>query len=281
VIGVIALGPRQRLPIGLAVSPLRALLIEKTTSTYSLSSVQLYIWLLAAVAAYLYLLASQVFCGRGMMLPDFPPNLLGIALISISTSVVATGVGSLNGGKGSGDFAPTPSDLITSGGTVAPERVQQLVWTLIAAPAVVIFAYTTDPSDFTDISGVPDHFLQLMGISSGGYLAGKIARGPGPKITGITATLLSDPPYLMMSIQGSDMQTSGAKFSIRDSKSRSADIPFPATILPTSAIETSGVATVLDLKMPAAGLRVPSAGGKWGYTFTFFAADGEKADWDF
>ena len=90
------------------------------------------------------------------------------------------------------------------------------------------------------------------------------------------------PPFVTLNLQGSDIQTEGLKFSIREtSVPQAADISFPATILPSSKIDASGVATALDLRMPAAGLRMPLAGQKWGYTLTLLSADGEKAEWEF
>jgi hypothetical protein len=285
VLAIASRGSGKHLANHKKVSPLKALLVEKATSTYSLSRLQLYIWLFAAVAAYLYFLAAKVLGQDVWKLVDIPPGLIGITFISVSTNVVATGVTSLTGGKGSGEFDPTPSNLISSGGDIAPERVQQLIWTLIAAPAVVVFAYVLDPCTLsdTDFDSVPNNFLALMGLSSGGYIAGKIARGPGPKITDLSAIFLAGPPpFITLSIRGTDIQTKDATYSIRDlTVPDSAEITFPASILPSSKIDSSGVATSLDLQAPAAGLRVPSSGTKWGYNFTILATDGEKAEWEF
>jgi hypothetical protein len=253
----------------------------------SVTKVQLYVWLFAAVAAYLYLLAAWVLAQGKHELVDIPPNIVTLALISISTTVVSTGIASLSGAKGSGPFDPTPADLISSGGEIAAERVQQLIWTLIAAPAFVVFAYMLPPDHLTPDSmatvAVPDHFLQLMGLSSTGYVAGKLARGPGPKITSLAASLVTGPPpFLTLSVRGSDIQTRGAAFTLRDLAMPDAkDIPLPVTPLPSSTIDSSGVATALDLSVPAAGLRKPAAGAPWGYAFTIIAADGEKAEWHF
>ena len=40
----------------------------------------------------------------------------------------------------------------------------------------------TDPSTLKDLPKVPDGFLYLMGVSSAGYLGGKVVRKPGPVI---------------------------------------------------------------------------------------------------
>jgi hypothetical protein len=280
---ILSRGPPQKLANGQMKKPLSLMIIDKGTCTYSLAKVQLYVWLLAAGAAYLYLFAAKVFAQGELVLVDVPASVATVALISITTTVVSTATNTLSGGKASGQFEVTPSDLITSGGDVAPERIQQLFWTLIAAPAFVVLAYMADPARLQDVQPVPDHFLQLMGISSAGFIGGKIARGPGPKITSVVAGLVSGPPpFLLLNIQGSAIQTKGATFTLRDiTVAGQRAIPLPANFLPSSSIDASGIATSLDLSIPAAGLRQTATGGKWGYEFTILATDGEIAAWQF
>jgi hypothetical protein len=277
-------GRKRKLTTGKLVNRLQEFVIEKATNSYSLSKVQLYIWLIAGSSAYLYLLLAHVMTQGEAALVDVPQSILAVAMISIGTAVAAVGVNSVAGDKGAGQFNPTPMDLVTSGGDVAPERVQQLLWTLIAAPAFVVFAYMSDPVTLHGIAEVPTYFLQLMGISSAGFVAGKVARGPGPKISSVAAATVSGPPpYMTLSVRGSDMQTVGITFTLRDLTDSAAEyMPLPAVVLPSSVIDSaSKIATQLDLSLPAVGLRQAPSGGKWGYGLSVIASDGERADWEF
>lgn len=283
-------GTGTRLASGQTAGAFKSLFIEKASSSYSLSSLQFYVWMFVGISSYLYYLGGHIFAQNQWSIVDVPDGIVKVMFISISTSVVSSGVSSMAGGKGSGAFNPSPADLISSGGDVAPERIQQLIWTMIAAPVFLILAYkwdpystTLDPTSVFGPNGIPDHFLQLMGVSAVGFVGGKIARGPGPKISSLTASAIAGPPpYLVLNVKGSDIQTVGANFALRDiSVANQADIAFPATILPSSTIDGSGVATSLDLSIPSAGLRQPAAGTPWKYAFTIFTADGEKAEWQF
>ena len=63
----------------------------------------------------------------------FPP-LSGfpyLLMISLGTLLAAEFTSQAKGRKGAGVLNPSPSDLLVHGGVVAPERVQQLVWSLV------------------------------------------------------------------------------------------------------------------------------------------------------
>lgn len=284
-IAIIVLGvnvtPDVRLTNGQSVSRLRAMVVDKATSSYSLSKLQLYLWLLAGIATYLYLLFARALIQNDWTFIDVPPSVVSVTLIAVSTSVLSSGVKSANGGQGSGPFTPTLADFITSGGDVAPERVQQLLWTLIGAPLFVVLAYRCDPATISNVQNVPNEFLQLMGVSSAGYVGGMIARGPGPKITAVTARNTGGPPApLLLSVTGSDIQTVGATYYFRDLEAPgNAAAPLAATILPTSKIDSNGVATQLKLSAPMPNPKPGFAPGK--SQFTIRASDGEIAEWVF
>jgi hypothetical protein len=73
------------------------------------------------------------------------------------------------------------ADLVVHGGVLALDRVQQVVWTLIALGMFVRITVST----YATAEGLPDipnDLLMLMGLSSAGYLGGKIVRGAGPVI---------------------------------------------------------------------------------------------------
>jgi hypothetical protein len=160
-----------------------ALLYEPESQTYSLSRAQFFWWTTIIAYGYLFL-----FFGHGLHQGawNFPP-LEGFAytfLISLGTLVLAQATSSFKGSKGAGVVHPAPADLIVHGGVLAPERVQQVVWTLLAGIAflwIVIKTYTTS----TGLPTIPTEMLALMGISSAGYLGGKLARKPGPIIKSV------------------------------------------------------------------------------------------------
>jgi hypothetical protein len=155
-----------------------ALLLDPETQTYSLARAQFFWWTTIIATGYLFL-----FYGHGLHqgVWNFPP-LEGFAytfMISLGTLLVAQATQAVKGAKGAGAVHPTPADLIVHGGVLAPERVQQVVWTVLAGVAFLWIIYKT----YTTSSGlppIPTEMLTLMGISSAGYVAGKLARKPGP-----------------------------------------------------------------------------------------------------
>jgi hypothetical protein len=166
---------RKRLPW------LAALLLEPENQTYSLSRAQFFWWMTIIAYAYLFL-----FFARGIHEENwgFPP-LSGFAytlLISLGTLVAAQATSEVKGAKGAGLVHPAPADLIVHGGVLAPERVQQVAWTVIAGVGLLWITIKTYATA-TALPTIPDELLALMGISSAGYLTGKMARRPGPIIT--------------------------------------------------------------------------------------------------
>ena len=103
-------------------------------------------------------------------------------LVSAGTSVLATGITSSKGSKGAGEVHPTLGDFITTGGVVAPERLQFVVWTVVGIFTFLTIVFMSDALTLSDLPTIPNGFLELMGISSAGYLGGKLARKPGPVI---------------------------------------------------------------------------------------------------
>jgi hypothetical protein len=172
---------------GIKYTAFNSLFLDKETDTYSLSKLQFYIWTIVAVFGYVYLTVARSMIQWNVQLPPVPENLPGIILISASTGLLARGVASVHGPKASGPMLPSLSDFITTGGVVAPERFQFLVWTVVGAAAFLFLIVWPDPGQLQDLPKIPTEFLSLMGISSFGYLGGKLARKPGPVITRIDA----------------------------------------------------------------------------------------------
>lgn len=186
---------------GRRVSMLAAVFLEKDTNTYSLSKLQFYLWTLAALFGYVYLSVSRSLVQGKFEFADIPENLPGILLVTVSTSALAVGITNAKGPKGAGEPGPSLADFVTTGGVIAAERVQFFVWTLVGVGAFIFLTLSIEPGRIENLPAVPERFLYLMGISSFGYLGGKMARKPGPVITQI----LAETGGLSLQIQGSNL----------------------------------------------------------------------------
>jgi hypothetical protein len=165
---------------------LSALFLDEETQTYSLSKCQFYAWTLAAILGYVFFAVAMSIVQGSAVFPDIPEGLPGILLFSAGTSVLATGIVSTKGCKGAGEVHPTLADFITTGGVIAPERLQFVIWTVVGIFTFLTIVFKSDPVTVSGLPRIPDGFLQLMGISSAGYLAGKLARKPGPVIRNLS-----------------------------------------------------------------------------------------------
>ena len=166
---------------------LRLLFLDPQTDTYSLSKLQFYLWTNAAIFGYAYLFISRVLIQHGIW-PDIPPNLPGVIAIAAGTSVGSQIITSTKGSKGAGALYPSFADFITSGGVVAPDRLQMLLWTLLGVGAFIVTTLGQAPAIIQDLPTVPDHLLYMMGLSSAGYLGGKLARKAGPVVNEISVS---------------------------------------------------------------------------------------------
>ena len=273
-------GRMRTLPSGKAITLAEAIFIDTETSSYSLSKLQFYVWTFAGLGGYLYLSVARSLVQGSLVLSDVPSNLPGIILISIGTSVVATGVSTVAGSKGAGDVDPTPSDLITSGGVVAPERLQYLLWTIVGGLAFFFYALAISPAEIQNLPEIPTGFLQLMGISAAGYVGGKIARGPGPKIAAIRGDLVP-PDGIKLTIDGAHLASAAATYFMAafapNAAAPGADVQIYPTGLPAQAAAT--YLTQLSLNVPATQGLTFTAGAR--YRVTIVNPDGERASWDF
>lgn len=186
---------------GRKYSVLQSLLLDKETDTYSLSRFQFYVWTAAALLGYLYLMVSRSLVQWKPEFVDVPSGLPGIILISASTAILAQGITNSKGPKGSGEVHPTVADLVTSGGLAVPERFQFFLWTVLGALVFIFLVLASDPGTIKDLPTIPTGFLEIMGVSSLGYLGGKMARKPGPVIDDILAT----PSSLKIKILGRNL----------------------------------------------------------------------------
>lgn len=193
---------------------LQALFLDVQTNSYSLSKCQFYAWTAAAVFGYLFLAVSKSVVQGSATFPDIPSGLPGILLASVGTAVLSTGIASAKGDKGAGEPQPSLSDFITTGGLVAADRLQFAVWTIIGIATFLGIIFQSDPSNINDLPSIPSGFMQLMGISAAGYLAGKLARQAGPTLTGI-APYSGTPTGITFQLTGSAL-SKAASFSIDD-----------------------------------------------------------------
>ena len=172
---------------GRKYSILSALFLDAETQTYSLSRLQFFIWTGVAILTYVYLLLSRSLVQGKLEFVDVPGGLPGIIGISAGTTVMAQAITKSKGPKGAGEIHPSLTDLVSTGGVIVPERFQFFVWTLLGAAAFIFIVFLNDPGTIQDLPTVPSGFLQLMGLSSAGYLGGKVARRAGPVIDEIIA----------------------------------------------------------------------------------------------
>jgi hypothetical protein len=121
-------------------------------------------------------------CQGVLELADIPENLPGILAISASATVLSVQITKQKGPKGAGEAHPSVKDLISAGGIVQPERVQLLVWTLVAIVSFLLVVLRSDPTSISNLPGIPERLLWLSGVSTFGYLGGKMARRAGPVI---------------------------------------------------------------------------------------------------
>ena len=249
---------------------LTALFLDEETQTYSLSKCQFYAWTAAATLGYIFLFISKSAVQGSLVFPDIPEGLPGIILYSAGTSVLATGITSTKGSKGAGEVHPTLADFITSGGVVAPERLQFVVWTIIGVFTFLSIVFKSDPMMLSDLPRIPDGFMNLMGISSAAYLAGKLARKAGPVIKGIkvdSVTGTGDQMVLKVQLTGENLDPNGKiridGNPIRDSLAKIEGTPDPQTKF----------CTALAVTVSEAGAYVVGA-----HTLTLVNTDAQAAD---
>jgi hypothetical protein len=161
------------------------LFLDLETDTYSLSKLQFYLWTGAAILTYTYLVLGRLFV-QGLDLPDVPSSLPGIIAIGAGTAIGSQFVTNVRGPKGGGPEKPSLADFVTSGGVAAADRVQMLVWTLVGVVGFCAATFRLEPWSISTLPKIGDSLMLLMGISSAGYLGGKLARKPGPVLNEIS-----------------------------------------------------------------------------------------------
>jgi hypothetical protein len=175
----------RRAGIGKEYGVWSILFLDTETNTYSLSKLQFYLWTDAAILTYSYLVIGRLFAQR-LDFPDVPSSLPGIIAIGAGTAIGSQFVTNVHGPKGGGPENPGLGDFVTSGGVAAPDRVQMLLWTLVGVVGFCVATFRSDPWTISTLPQIGNGLMLLMGISSAGYLGGKLARKPGPVLVSIT-----------------------------------------------------------------------------------------------
>lgn len=179
---VLAMAGGGKHKVGSRVFSWGAFLLDTETDTYSLAKLQAFAWTATALVGYSYLALSRTLVQGKLDIVDVPTNLTSILGISLGTAVASIGITKVRGPKAAGALHPSFGDLINSGGVVSPERAFFLVWTVVSIATFLLNVYKVDPMVLSDLPAVPDGLLALSGLSAGGYLGGKIVRGPGPVV---------------------------------------------------------------------------------------------------
>ena len=236
------------------------LFLDRETMTYSLSKLQFYTWTLVAVFSYTYLYVSRFWYQSWGDIPPIPSGLPGIVAIAGAAAVGSQVITNVNGPKGSGALHPALGDFITTGGVVAAERVQFLVWTLIGAAGFVIATAQIDPRTLVELPNVPESILAISGVSAFGYLGGKLARNAGPVINEVIITKGPDPDF--KAAAGSDAAmnadvVNAAAATVADARAKFDALPQNAALQPVldqarKAIDAADKA-VNAAKSPAGG----------------------------
>ena len=259
------------------------LFLDQETDTYSLSKFQFLVWTAVSLFGYSFLTLAKSLMQDTVVFSDLPENLPGIIAISAGTGVLAPAITAIKGPKGAGQLNPSPADFITTGGLVVAERFQFFVWTILGALTFLFLIISSDPSGIQGLPSIPAGFLQLMGISSFGYLAGKIARKPGPIINDLSpavdATGLKS-TSLRLVLTGRKLSKT-ASFKIDAIETELGKHQFEVRVNATDADEQStnpGFYRVLTLAIdkPEASWLIPGS-----HTLMIINPDGQSADCPF
>jgi hypothetical protein len=163
-------------------------LIDTETNSYSLSKFQLLLWTVSIVFGYVYLLLAHVLTQGNLTFPPFPTNLSfllgGAGLTTLASSMLTQ----QRGPKGAGGTAPSFSDLLSSGGVLAADRAQFLIWTLVGVGGFLFILLRELPERIAKLPDIDPNLFGAMGLSALVYVSGKYVRLPGPVISKVTAT---------------------------------------------------------------------------------------------
>ena len=174
--------------------------LEEENMTYSLSRAQFLVWLMAIIWCYLFLYLAHGYVENDWGIPNLGGAIYTF-LISLGTLVVAQATTQGQGAKGAGEVHPSPADFVMHGGVLALDRVQQVVWTVLAIGMFIRTTVSTYDTA-TALPAIPQELLVLMGLSSAGYLGGKLVRGAGPIIEQVTVSTNPETNNIKLNLKG-------------------------------------------------------------------------------
>jgi hypothetical protein len=171
-----------------------------------------------------------------------------------------------------------------------PERLQFFIWTVLGVGVYLVVVIFQNPAEIKGLPTIPNGFLQLSGISSLGYLGGKLARKPGPAISSIfNVSYDSSSQILTLDLQGENL-SEDATFKIEKNGGQyllsPKDVNVKTSIKTKQADATDPkLASVLGLEIASPQndwpkLKMP-AGKEEPYELTIYNPDGQFAVWNF
>lgn len=168
------------------------LLLDAQTNTFSLAKLQFLSWMITVGYCYLFLQLALVYVQGQTAIAALPDGFGWLFGITGGTSLASIFLTQAHGPKGAGSAEPALSDLVSSGGVLAPDRAQLLLWTLIGC-GVFLMAVLRQPTDTIKVlPDLPNSLLTAMGISALVYAGGKSIRLPGPVINEVTVDVAAN-----------------------------------------------------------------------------------------
>lgn len=179
---------------GVKPTPWTSLFLDRETNSYSLSKFQVVAWTAVTVYSYVYLFLCRTLIQGDFRFPDVSQNLPQLFFVSAGTTVAAAAITASVGSKGAGPIQPSAADFISTGGLVAGDRFQFFTWTIVGCIGYLYLVIRMNPeTPNISLPDIPQNFLYLMGVSSAGYLGGKIVRKPGPVIKVLSVAKVTPP----------------------------------------------------------------------------------------
>jgi hypothetical protein len=218
----------------------------------------------------LFLFLSKSLAQGKLEFIDIPSGLPAIVLASAATTFFAIGIDNSKGGKASGpEIKPVWSDLISVGGSVLPDRLQFLAWTIIGVFVYTFTVLSQNPGVISDLPIIPPGFLQLSGVSAVGYLGGKLVRVPGPVITTIDVPAYEE-GFLTLILNGKNL-SKDASLVLIDYYEKTIKIPqdIGLALGPQDQDKRKAIIEVIDVQPGASALasklkvQIPSTLDQW------------------
>jgi hypothetical protein len=177
------------------------MLTDRATNTYSLSKFQAFVWTIASIGSYSYVIISQGLLLRNGKIPDFNPSLVVLMSISYGGLIAAGGLGAKKPKNEIKAKPPELSNLFCEGGNVDLSRLQLFGFTIVSIAAYIYNLALGNPLE--GLPDIPPTLLGLMGVSQTGYLGSK-AIGKEIAINTVTPNHIEiNQPDVQISILGS------------------------------------------------------------------------------